>query len=86
MLKDQVVTVKIDGFSRDGDKLKLELQGHNTVFRDKGKNGALEVTLHIVQETDRWCEGNDVFSKHHVCLSDALKGCEVTIPTVFGEY
>ena len=25
VLKDQVVTVKIDGFSRDGDKLKLEL-------------------------------------------------------------
>ena len=27
-----------------------------------------------------------MFSQHRVCLSDALKGCEVTIPTVFGDH
>ena len=48
MLKDEVTSVRIDGFSRDGDKLTLELQGHNTVFPDKGKNGGLLVTVHIV--------------------------------------
>ena len=35
---------------------------------------------------DRWRKGNNVFSKHYVHLSDALKGCEVTVPMVYGDH
>ena len=74
----------MDRFARDGQVIELELQGHRTLYPDKGKNGKILATVRIVEESERWLVGNDVHSRHNVKLSDALRGCKIDVPTVYG--
>jgi len=54
------------------------------LYTEKGKNGTLFAIVRIVDEVDRWREGKNVHTKHYVSLSDAVKGCIFTVPTVHG--
>ena len=54
------------------------------MFPGQGKNGNLCVYVRILNEVDRWSTGKDVYSMHLVKLSDALEGCDISIPTVHG--
>ena len=56
-----------------------------TLFPEKGKHGSIEAFINIVDEVDRWRSGDDVHSRHYVTLNDAINGCKVSIPTVYGD-
>ena len=74
----------MDRFAKDGERIELPLQGHRTLFTDRGKNGSLFAVVRIVEEIDRWREGSDILSRHMISLSDAVQGCSVPIMTVHG--
>ena len=79
------VEVPVERFSTDGQKIEFEQKGHETIFqRQGGKNGDLIVTLHIVDEADRWRSGEDVHSKHYIQMGEAIRGCSVNVATVHG--
>lgn len=82
--KEEKVTVVIDRFTQDGETIELPLQGHRTLYPDKGKNGSLKILVKVEKEKQRWRSGIDVHSKHYVPLSDALQGCKLNIDTVHG--
>ena len=78
------IEITIERFTQDGECIEMPLQGHRTLFGDKGKNGSLFATVRIVEEIDRWRDGADVFTKHYVRMGDAIEGCSVSIPTIHG--
>lgn len=80
----EAVSVTFEQFTKDGSQIELALQGHKTLFSDKGKNGSLFATVRVVEETERWREGLNVHSSHFISLSDALAGCKISVPTVKG--
>lgn len=53
-LETAIISVPISRFSKDGDQLELDLQGHRTLQPSKGKNGTFIATVRVVEETDRW--------------------------------
>ena len=78
------MSINIDRFVRNGQVVDNDLQGHKTLYPDKGKNGTLKCTVLVKDETERWRKGNNIHTNHYVSLSDALCGCVLTIPTVQG--
>ena len=51
---------------------------------EKGKDGTLVATVRIIEEIERWRQGNDIHTRHYVPLRDALQGCVISVPTVHG--
>ena len=43
------------------------------------------MTVRIVEEFDRWREGNNVHTRHYVKLADAIEGCNISVPTIQGQ-
>ena len=59
--KQEHVSVAIERFAGDGHLVELDLQGHRTLFGERGgKNGTLKATVRIVEEPERQQIGNDV--------------------------
>ena len=78
--------MNVKRFTQDGECIEILGKGHSTLFPGKGSNGKLCVYVRIVDEIDRWNIGKDVYSMHSVKLSDALEGCNISIPTVQGSF
>lgn len=72
MNKDETVELKVDPFLKHGDSITLELEGHQTLYADKGKNGNLTVKVHVSTESERWRDNNDIHTVHFVTLGQAL--------------
>jgi hypothetical protein len=64
--------VRLDKFVKDGDLIELELQGHQTLYPSKGKNGKLTVKVNVSTESERWRAGNDVHTVHFITLGQML--------------
>ena len=62
----------------------LEELGHETLNTIKGKHGKLVVNVSVIQNAERWRDGNNIFSKHYVTLGNALKGSLLKVHTVHG--
>ena len=80
----ETVKIKLDRFTRDQETLKFDLLGDCTLYPEKGKNGCLCVKVSVIQEAERWRNGQDIYSRHYVTLSQALQGCKIKVPTVHG--
>lgn len=71
-------------FTEDNQTLQFEHEGHQSVFAAKGEDGHLVVRVRVERDATVRREGHHIISKHYVTLTEAMLGCNLTIPTVAG--
>ena len=80
--KRETVKVKIPAGVEGGNILTLRGEGH--AAQHNGVNGDLQIVIEEVPSSELKREGNNLFYTRIISVTDAILGCEITVPTVGG--
>ena len=80
----RVVSVNIPRGIGEVTMLVLQSQGNSGV--NKGPNGDLGVRISIEPHSVFRRQGNDLYITYQISIAQAILGCSVELPTIFGNY
>lgn len=82
--KKENVTVKIPAGVEEGMQLTMRGEGHGAPRG--GQNGDLLIVIHEEAHPNLRRDGNHLFYTHILPVTDALLGCEISVPCLDGSY
>ena len=82
MRKRENVKVKIPAGVEAGMILTMRGEGH--AAQRGGVNGDLQVVIEEIESPDLKREGNNLFYTHIIPVTDAMLGCEISVPVIGG--
>ena len=80
--KRETVKVKIPSGVEGGNILTMRGEGH--AAQRGGVNGDLQIVIEEIEHNAIKREGNNLFYTQIIPVTDAMLGCEITVPTVSG--
>jgi len=81
--KNTIVTLKIPAGIASGQQLRVSQKGHKG--SNGGPNGDLFVEIHVKQHQHFRRDGRNINISVPISAIDATLGCEIDIPTVYGD-
>lgn len=80
--KRETVKIKIPAGVEDGMQVTVRGEGH--AAKNNGINGDLLVIIEQVEHAQLKRDGNNLFYTHIISVTDAILGCEITVPCIGG--
>lgn len=80
----ETIKVKIPAGVEDGMQITVRGEGHSAP--SGGVNGDLLLVIHEIEHSQLKREGENLFYSQWISVTDAMLGCEVSIPTLDGPY
>ena len=80
--KRETVRIKIPAGVEDGMQVTVRGEGH--AAKNNGINGDLLVIIEQVEHAQLKRDGNNLFYTHIISVTDAILGCEITVPCIGG--
>lgn len=81
--KDETITINIPHGVDTGTKIRIEGKGQPGI--NGGPNGDLYIQLRVINNTGFTRDGADIKIDLNISVIDAMLGCIVTVPTVYGD-
>ena len=80
--KRETVKIKIPAGVEDGMQITVRGEGHSA--QHNGVNGDLLVIIEQTDHPQLKRDGNNLFYTHIISVTDAILGCEITVPCIGG--
>lgn len=80
----ETIKVKIPAGVEEGMQITIRNEGHSAP--SGGVNGDLLLVIHEIEHPQLKREGENLFYSQWISVTDAILGCEVSIPTLDGPY
>lgn len=80
--KRETVRIKIPAGVEDGMQITVRGEGHSA--QHNGVNGDLLVIIEQIEHPLLKRDGNNLFYTHIISVTDAILGCEITVPCIGG--